>query len=50
MLNSSQNLVPREDFFLPKGLIYALPYNRNEKQMTLCITLHNWLDSYKGQI
>lgn len=48
MLNSSQNLVPREDFFLPKELIYFL-ITGNEKQMILFITLHNWLNSHEGQ-
>lgn len=47
MLNSSQNLVPTEDFFLPKELIYFLVTGHG-KQM-IFVTLHKWLDSYKGQ-
>lgn len=47
MLNSSQNLVPTEDFLLPKELIYFL-VTGNGKQI-IFVTLHNWLDSYKGQ-
>lgn len=44
MLTSSWNLVSREDFFLPKELIYFL-VTGNRKQLIPFITLHNWLNS-----